>query len=336
MKAFVLRAYGSPDRLDLMDVGKPVPGPGEVLVRVRATSVNPYDWHGMRGEPLVARLMPGLLGLRGPAVRVLGCDMAGRVEATGRDATRFRPGDDVFALLAGGGFGEYVTVREDLLTRKPHNLSYEQTAAVPMAGVTALLALRDQGRLQGGQSVLITGASGGVGTFAVQIAKAFGAKVAAVCSAGNADLVRSIGADEVIDYRSEDFTRGGPRFDLMLDIAGSRPVLQSRRALTPKGTFVVIGGQAGRWVQPAGHALGTLAMGPFLSQRMLLADAVGCTAKRQALMTLTDLIEEGSVTPVIDRRYSFEDLPAAVRYQEEGHTPGKVVVTVSAGIDDGR
>jgi NADPH:quinone reductase-like Zn-dependent oxidoreductase len=330
MKAFVLRAYGSPDLLDLMEVGTPVPAPGEVLVQVRATSVNPYDWHGMRGEPLVARLMPGLLGLRDPTVRVLGCDMAGRVEATGRDVTRFRPGDDVVALLPGGGFGEYVTVPEDLLTRKPDNLSYEQTAAVPMAGVTALLALRDEGRLQPGQSVLINGASGGVGTFAVQIAKALGAKVAAVCSAANADLVRSIGADDVIDYRSQDFTRAGPRFDLMLDIAGSHPLRKSRRALNRKGTLVVVGGQAGRWVQPAGHALGTLAMGSFVSQRILLADAVGCTTKRAALMTLTGLIEEGLVTPVIDRRYSFEDLPAAVRYQEEGHAPGKVVVTVSA------
>jgi NADPH:quinone reductase-like Zn-dependent oxidoreductase len=313
-----------------MEVGKPVPGPGEVLVRVRATSVNPYDWHGMRGEPLVARLMPGLLGLRGPAVRVLGCDMAGRVEATSRDATRFRPGDDVFALLTGGGFGEYVAVREDLLTRKPHNLSYEQTAAVPMAGVTALLALRDQGRLQPGQSVLITGASGGVGTFAVQIAKALGAKVSAVCSAPNMDLVRSIGADEVTDYRAEDFTRAGPRFDLMLDIAGSRPVRANRRALTPNGALVVVGGQAGRWLQPAGHAFATLAANPFVSQRMLMVDAVGCPAKRQALMTLTTLIEEGAVTPVVDRRYAFEQIPAAVRYQEEGHAPGKVVVTVGS------
>jgi NADPH:quinone reductase-like Zn-dependent oxidoreductase len=229
MKAYVLHAFGSPDRLELMDVDQPVPGPGEVLVRVRATSVNPYDWHNMRGEPLIARLMPAGLGLRRPKLAILGCDMAGRVEAVGAQVTRFRTGDDVFALLAGGGFGEFVTVPEDLLTRKPHNLSYEQAAAVPMAGVTALLGLRDQGRLQPGQAVLINGASGGVGTFAVQIAKALGAKVSAVCSAPNMDLVRSIGADEVTDYRAEDFTRAGPRFDLMLDIAGSRPVRANRR-----------------------------------------------------------------------------------------------------------
>jgi NADPH:quinone reductase-like Zn-dependent oxidoreductase len=331
MQAFVLRGYGAPDLLDLVEVGMPVPAADEVLVRVRAASVNPYDWHLMRGEPRVARLMPGVMGLRGPSVRVLGCDMAGRVEAAGRAVTRFGPGDEVVGLLPGGGFGEYVTVKEDLLTRKPHNLSYEQAAAVPMAGVTALLGLRDEGRVRPGQAVLINGASGGVGTFAVQIAKSFGAKVAAVCSAASADLVRSIGADEVIDYRTEDFTRAGPRFDLMLDVAGSRPVPAARRALTRTGTFVAVGGRAGRWVQPAAHAMGAVAMAPFCTQRMLMADAVGCTAKRTALMTLTGLIEDGAVTPVIDRTYAFADLRDAVRYQEQGHARGKVVVTVGAG-----
>jgi NADPH:quinone reductase-like Zn-dependent oxidoreductase len=328
MKAFVLRSFGAPDRLDLTEVDKPVPADDEVLVRVRATAVNPYDWHNMRGEPYIARLMPGGLGLRRPKLSILGCDMAGRVEATGKDVTGFRPGDDVFALLRQGGFAEYVSVRPELLAPKPANLTYEQAAAVPMAAVTALLALRDQGRLRAGQDVLVNGASGGVGTFAVQIARAFGAKVTGVCSARNVDLVRSIGADEVIDYGAEDFTRGARRYDLMLDIAGSRPVSACRRMLTPKGTLVVVGGEAGRWLQPAGHTFAAVAAAPFVSQRMLMADAVRWPHKKQSLITLTGLIEDGKVTPVIDRRYPFEEIPAAVGYQEEGHVPGKVVVAV--------
>jgi NADPH:quinone reductase-like Zn-dependent oxidoreductase len=328
MKAYVLRSYGSADQLDLRDVEMPVPADDEVLVRVGATSVNPYDWHHMRGEPMVARLMPGTIGLRGPKVRILGCDMAGQVTAVGRDVTRFRTGDDVFALMVQGGFGEYVSVREELLTRKPENLSYEQAAVVPMAAATALFSLRDQGRLQSGQSVLINGASGGVGTFAVQIARALDAKVTGVCSTANTDLVRSIGADEVIDYRTQDFTEGGPRYDLVLDIAGSRSAAACRRVLNPRGTYVVVGGRAGRWIQPAGHTFAALAVAPLVSQRMVMADIVGCATKRQLLMTVTGMIEEGQVTPVIDRRYRFEELPAAVRYQEEGHAPGKVVVNL--------
>ena len=209
MKAFVLHRYGPPDVLELTGTGTPVPADDEVLVRVRATSINPYDWHNMRGEPYIARLMPGGLGLRAPKLRILGCDMAGQVTAVGRDVTQFRPGDDVFALLEQGGFAEYVTVRESLVAPKPRNLSYEQAAAVPMAAVTALLGVRDAGQLQPGQKVLVNGASGGVGTFAVQIARALGAKVAGVCGPRNVALVASIGADEVIDYRTEDFTRTG-------------------------------------------------------------------------------------------------------------------------------
>ncbi|HEV8566491.1 MAG TPA: NAD(P)-dependent alcohol dehydrogenase [Actinoplanes sp.] len=326
MKAFVLRSYGAPDLLDLTDIDKPVPADDEVLVRVRATSVNPYDWHNMRGEPYVARLMPGGLGLRRPKLNILGCDMAGQVEAVGRNVTRFRPGDDVYALLEQGGFAQYVSVPETLLAPKPKNLSYEEAAAVPMAAVTALLGLRDEGRIQPGQRVLVNGASGGVGTFAVQLARAFGGKVAGVCSTGNVDLVRSIGADEVIDYRTQDFTQSGQRYDLLLDIAGSRSVTACRRVLTPHGTLVVAGGQAGRWLQPAGHTFAALAVGPFVSQTMRMADTVGCTEKAQHLMTLTRLIEDGKVSPVIDRRYAFEEIPAAVRYQEEGHAPGKVVI----------
>ena len=328
MKAFVLRSYGSADVLDRTDLDKPVPADDEVLVRVHATSVNPYDWHGMRGEPYVARLIPGTLGLRGPKLSILGADVAGQVEAVGKAVTEFRPGDDVFALLEQGGFAEFVCVPQALLAPKPKNLSYEQAAAVPLAAVTALVALRDQGRLQPGQTVLVNGASGGVGTFAVQIARALGATVTAVCGARNVDLVRSIGADKVIDYGTTDFTRSGKRYDLLLDIAGSRSASACRRVLTPGGTLVAVGGQAGRWLQPAGHVAAVLAAGLFASQRIVLADVVGCTAKKQCLMTLTELIEDGKVTPVIDRRYDFEEIPAAVRYQEEGHAPGKVVVAV--------
>ena len=328
MKAFVLRSYGSPDHLDLTALDTPVPAAGEVLVRVRATSVNPYDWHHMRGEPRIARLMPGTLGLRAPKLRILGCDMAGQVETVGKDVTEFRPGDDVFGLLKQGGFAEYVCVPERLLARKPGNLSYEEAAAVPMAAATALLGLRDVGRIEAGQQVLVNGASGGVGTFAVQIARALGAKADAVCSSPNADLVKSIGADDVIDYAREDFTRSGRRYDVLLDIAGRTGVFACRRVLAPRGTLVLIGGPAGRWVQPAGHVFSALAMGPLVAPRIALTDTVTCTAKKQILMTLTTLIEDGKVTPVISRRYPFHELQEAIRYQEQGHVPGKVVVTI--------
>ncbi|MFI6601459.1 NAD(P)-dependent alcohol dehydrogenase [Nonomuraea sp. NPDC050536] len=325
MKAFVLRSYGSPEVLDLTDIDKPVPGEDEVLVRVRATSVQPYDWHFMRGEPYVARLMGGGPGLRKPRIAILGADVAGVVEAVGKDVTEFRPGDEVFAMPKQGGFAEYVCVREGELARKPKNLSFEQAAAVPLAAGTALLGLRD---VQPGQRVLVNGASGGVGTFAVQIAKAFGAEVTGVCGTRNVDLVRSIGADEVIDYTKEDFTRNGRRYDLLLDIAGSRSGPACRRVLTPKGTHVVVGGPAGRWLQPVGHVFSTLAVSPFVSQRTFMADVVRCTENKQNLVTLTEFIEDGKVTPVIDRSYPFEEIPAAIRYQEEGHASGKVVITM--------
>jgi NADPH:quinone reductase-like Zn-dependent oxidoreductase len=328
MKAIVLGSYGSSDHLGLTAVDTPVPAADEVLVRVRATSVNPYDWHHMRGEPRVARMMPGTLGLRAPKLRILGGDMAGQVEAVGEDVTEFRPGDDVFALLEQGGFAEYVSVPERLLARKPGNLSYEQAAAVPIAATTALLGLRDVARIEPGQKVLVNGASGGVGTFAVQIARALGARADAVCSLPNADLARSIGADDVIDYTSQDFTRSGRRYDVLLDIAGSRPVFACRRVLAPRGTLVLIGGPAGRWLQPAGHMFSALAMAPLVSQRIAMADTVSCTAKKQILMTLTTLIEDGKVTPVISRRYPLHDIQEAVRYQEQGHAAGKVVVTI--------
>jgi NADPH:quinone reductase-like Zn-dependent oxidoreductase len=327
MRAFVQTGYGSADRLEPRELDRPEPVGDEVLVRVRATSINPYDWHHLRGEPLVARLMPAGPRLRGPRFPVLGCDVAGRVETVGPDVTGLRPGDDVFGLLDCGGFGEYVCVREGLLARTPGNVSAAAAAAVPMAAVTALLALRAAG-LPGAERrrVLVNGASGGVGTFAVQIARAYGAAVTAVCGSRNAGLVTSLGADEVIDYRTSDFTRSGRRWDVVLDVAGGHPGRGFRRVLTRDGIVVLVGGPAGRWVQPAGHVFATLLGGALARGRVRLADAVAEPDKRGCLTELSALIEAGSVTPVIDRRYPFAELPAAVRYQETGRAPGKVVV----------
>ncbi|MGC5013342.1 NAD(P)-dependent alcohol dehydrogenase [Streptosporangium sp. DT93] len=328
MKAFVLRSYGSPDVLELTEIDTPVPADDEVLVRVRATSVQPYDWHLMRGEPYIARLMGNGLGLRTPKFGVLGADLAGQVEAVGRNVTAFRPGDEVFGMPKRGGFAEYACVREGELAPKPKNLSFEQAAAVPLAALTALLGLRDAGRVRPGQRVLVNGASGGVGTFAVQLAKAFGAEVTAVCGTRNVELVRSLGADEVVDYTAEDFTRNGRRHDLVLDIAGSRPGSAYRRVLTRTGTCAVVGGPGGRWLQPVGHVLSALAVSAFVPQRTVLVDVVRSTENKRNLLTLTELVEDGRLTPVIDRRYPFEEIPAAVGYQERGHASGKVVVTV--------
>lgn len=319
--------YGSPAQLRLTDIATPVPDHDHVLVRVQATSVNPYDWHNVRGEPYVARLMTGGLGgLRRPKLEIPGCDMAGLVEAVGRDVAMYRPGDAVFGLLEQGGFGEYVSVPHQLLAPKPKNLSYAQAAAIPMAGVTAMVALHEAGRVQPGQRVLITGASGGVGTFAVQIAAALGADVTAVCRTRNVDLVRSLGAHLVVDDSLQDFTRASARYDLVVDIAGTRPLAAARRVIEATGTFVTVGGPAGRWLQPAGRAFATLALGPLGSQRMVVADTLRSPAKRQYLLDLAALIEAGSVRPVVDRSFAFEDLPAAVSYQEQGHPAGKVVV----------
>jgi NADPH:quinone reductase-like Zn-dependent oxidoreductase len=328
MKAFVLRSYGPPDHLELADVKIPRPGPGEVLVRVRATSVNPADWHLMRGEPRIARLFPGLLGLRAPKVAILGCDVAGQVEAVGADVTGFRPGDDVFALLdRGGGFAEYACVPERALVRKPARLSFAQAAAVPLAAATALLALADVGGVRPGQQVLVNGAAGGVGTFAVQLARAYGASVAAVCGPAGAELVKSIGAGEVIDYRRQDFTRSGRRYDLLLDIAGGRPAFACRRVLAPDGTLVLVGGLPGRWLEPAGHMFTGLATAPLVRHRVARADIIACPTKQQLLTTLATLLDDGQVVPVIGREYPAADLREAVRYQEQGHPQGKVVVS---------
>ncbi|MEV4149191.1 NAD(P)-dependent alcohol dehydrogenase [Amycolatopsis sp. NPDC049691] len=322
MKALVQRVYGSSETLTWEDVPDPVPGEGEVLVRVHATSVNPYDWHFMRGEPYVARLMTGGFGLRRPPAGVLGCDLAGRVETPGQE---FSPGDDVYALLPRGAYAEYVCVREDLLARMPANLTHERAAAMPMAAVTALLSLRG---VAPGHRVLVNGASGGVGTFAVQLAKALGTAVDAVCGPANVELARSLGAEHVTDYHSADFTRGGRRYDFVLDIAGGRSVFACRRVLERGGTFVAVGGPAGRWLQPAGHVFAALAAGPFARRRVVLADAVACPDKKAVLGELAALVERGSLTPVIDRSYPFDDLRAAIAYQEAGHAKGKVAVTL--------
>lgn len=325
MRAFVQHRYGSADRLELTEIGTPVPGDGDVLIRVRATSVNPYDWHLMRGEPRIARLMPGGLGLSRPQVSILGADIAGTVEAVGPGVTTWRAGDEVIAFLSGGGFGEFVTVPQEELIGKPANLSFTQAAAIPLAGVTAAVALRS-GSVQAGQRVLVNGASGGVGIFAVQLARIAGAQVTGVCGARNADLVRSLGAGEVIDYRERDFTRTGRMFDLLIDIAGTKPLSACKRIITPDGAFVAVGGPAGRWVQPMGHVMGAMIAGRFDKRRVTLADVTRKTDAPAELGRLVALAAAGELVPVIDREYPFEQIPQAVSYQEQGHCAGKVVV----------
>ncbi|NUR88949.1 MAG: NAD(P)-dependent alcohol dehydrogenase [Nonomuraea sp.] len=328
MKAFVMSAYGAPESLTLTDLPHPVPGPGEVVVRVLATSVQPYDWHLMRGQPYVARIMPGGPGLRRPTITVLGADVAGRVEAVGRDVTRFAVGDEVYGMPKRGGFAEYACVPEGELVPKPRTLSFEQAAAVPMAALTAIIAVKHEGRVAAGQRVLVNGASGGVGTFAVQLARAYGAAVTAVCGSRNAELLAELGAEEVISYTEEDFTRQRGRYDLLVDVSGGPSAGRCRRALTREGTYVAVGGPAGRWLQPAGHVFAALAAAPFVKQRIAQADVVRWKENRRDLLELTGLIERGAVTPVIDRIYPFADLPAAVAYQERGHASGKVVVSM--------
>jgi NADPH:quinone reductase-like Zn-dependent oxidoreductase len=326
VKAIVRGRYGSPDVLELTEIDKPEPGDDEVLVRVHAASVNPADWHFLRGTPYIARLQ---LGLRKPKDRVLGCDVAGRVEAVGKDVTMFRPGDDVFGspFMHGlGAFAEYVCVPEDLLAPKPTTLSFEQAAAVPLAASTALQGLRDHGRIEPGQRVLIIGASGGVGTFAVQIAKSFEAEVTGVCSTRNVDIARSLGADHIIDYTEEDFTKSGQKYDLIFQLAGTRSPSECRGALTPKGTLVLSSGESdGRWIGPVERIVKALVLSPFVSQKM-----VSFTVKpnKEDLQFLRQLIETGKLAPVIDRTYPLAEVPEAIRYLEEGHARGKVVITV--------
>jgi len=322
MKGIVHCDYGSPDVLRLEDVEKPAPADDQVLVKVRAASVNPLDWHFMRGTPYVARAE---MGLRKPKDTRLGVDFAGTVASVGGKVTRFKPGDEVFGGSS-GAFAEYLSVREGrAVAHKPGNLTFEQAAAVPVAALTALQGLRDEGKLQPGQKVLINGASGGVGTFAVQIAKFLGAEVTGVCSTRNVEMVRSLGADQVIDYTREDFTQSGQRYDLILDNVGNRSLRECRRALTPKGRYVMVGGPAGRWIDPLPRALGALLLSRFVTQDMGMFVA---RLNREDLTVLGDLLQAGRLVPVIDRRYRLSEVPAAIRYLEEGHARGKVLITL--------
>ncbi len=326
MKAFVYERYGSPDVLELRDVDVPEPGDEQVLVRVRAASVNPYDWHFMRGQPYFMRLF---VGLRKPKRTCLGADVAGVVEAVGTNVTRFRKGDEVFGDIAEnttGSFGQYVCVPASELEHKPSNASFEQAAAIPIAGLTALQGLRDKGRLERGQTVLINGASGGVGTYAVQIAKAFGANVTAVCSTRNLELVRSIGADHVVDYTQESFTEGGQRYDVFFDCIGNHSLTASRRVVATNGIYVGVGSNDhGVVLGPLKRMLRLQLLRPFVSQTMVTLMAKKSGAD---LQLLKDMHEAGSIRSVIDRTYSLTETPEAIRYVEKGHARGKVVITV--------
>jgi NADPH:quinone reductase-like Zn-dependent oxidoreductase len=324
MKAIVYERYGPPDVLELREVDEPAAKDDQVLVRVHASSVNPLDWHMMTGTPYIARLGGGL---RAPKKdQTPGVDLAGRVETVGDKVTRFRPGDEVFGTGT-KTFAEYACAPVDQLAPKPANLTFEQAAAVPVAGITALQGLRDKGRLQPGQRVLIIGASGGVGTFAVQLAKAFGADVTGVCSTRNVDRVRSLGADQVVDYTQEDFTRRGERYDLVFQVAGTRSPSDLRRVLNPKGTLVLCSGEGGgRLLGPLGRIAGALVRSRFWSQRAVTWIA---NTSSKDLLDLKQLIEAGKVTPMIDRRHPLAEAPEALRYQGAGHTQGKTVITPS-------
>lgn len=324
MKAIVQNVYGSADVLELREIDRPIPGDGEVLLRVHAAGVDPGVWHLMTGRPYLVRVMG--FGLRKPKVRVRGRDVAGRVEAIGKNVPRFKPGDEVFGTVE-GSFAEYVCAREDRLVHKPANLSFEQAAAVPISGQTALQGLRDAGKAEPGQKVLIVGAAGGVGTFAVQIAKALGAHVTGVCSSTKLDLVRSIGADDVIDYTRENFVDGAHRYDLILDTAGNRPLAQLRRALAPLGTLVIVGGEGGgRWLGGFDRQIFRAPiLSLFVGQTMRPLIAKEST---QDLIAMKELIEAGKVKPVIDRTYPLSEAPDAIRYLAEGHARGKVVILV--------
>ncbi|MDX6744164.1 NAD(P)-dependent alcohol dehydrogenase [Actinocorallia sp. A-T 12471] len=323
MKAFVRDEFGGPEVLEIRDVPVPEPGPGQVVVKVRASSVQPWDWHNLRGEPRVARLMGGV-GRRRPLYPVLGADLAGDVTAVGPDVTTVGVGDAVYAMPLGGGFAEYALVDETALAPKPENFSYEEAAAVPLSALTALMALRDDGNLTEGQSVLVTGASGGVGIFTVQLAKALGAsQVTAVSGPHAADLLTSLGADTIIDRTKDDFTRTATPHDLLIDIAGAHSARATRRALTPKGALVVVGGPGGRWISPVNHVISAMALAPFISQRVALTDVTASKTIAADLAFLTST----NLKPILDRTYPFPDLPAALQAQEHTSTTGKLVLT---------
>jgi NADPH:quinone reductase-like Zn-dependent oxidoreductase len=319
MQAIVQDQYGSADVLKLQEIDKPEVGFDDVLIRVHAAGVHIGDWHLMSGEPYLMRIIG--FGFRGPKARVRGMDVAGTVEAVGQNVTRFQAGDQVFGTCD-GSFAEYALARQDMLALKPANLTFEQAAAVPTSAFTALQALRT-GAIQPGQKVLIVGASGGVGMFAVQIAKSFGAQVTGVASTAKLDVVRSLGADHVIDYTKEDFTRSGQRYDLVLDMGGNRSLSQLRRALTPRGTLVLVGGEGGdRWIG-IGRSLQALLVSPFVSQKLR---PVASKPNQADLQTLKQLIDTGKLTPVIDKTYSLREAANAIRYLHEGRARGKLVV----------
>ena len=322
MQAIAYRCYGSADVLQLEEVEKPTPGDNDVLVRVRAAAVNPLDWHYMRGSPYVMRLASGI---GAPDDTRLGVDFSGIVEAVGSGVTRFKPGDEVFGAR-NGAFGEYVVVPEDrALVLKPDNVTYEQAAAVPVAALTALQALRDKGQLQPGQKVLINGASGGVGTFAVQIAKSMGAEVTGVCSTRNVEMVRSLGADHVFDYKKENYTESDNQYDLIVDMVGNHSLSTNRRVLTPEGTMVLVGGAKGDWIAPFSGPIRAMLYSPFVDQTFIVLLA---RIDRDDLQVLSDLMQSGRVTPVIDRSYDLSDVADAIRYSEEGRARGKIVIAI--------
>jgi NADPH:quinone reductase-like Zn-dependent oxidoreductase len=322
VNATVYRAFGPPDVLRCEDIEKPAPGDDQVLIKVHASSVNPADWHFMRGTPYIARIA---FGLRAPRTHRLGIDVAGVVEAVGRTVTRFRSGDAVFGACR-GAFAEYACAAESALAVKPGNVTFAQAGAVAVAALTALQGLRNRAQLRPGQRVLINGAAGGVGTFAVQIAKTFGAHVTGVCSTKNVALVKSIGADRVIDYTVEDFTTGAERYDVLLDAVGNRSFAARRRVLNPKGVCLLVGGPSGRWIDPLPSMIKTLLLSLFVSQRFV--GYIG-TANGDDLTLVGEWMAAGNVTPVIDRHYSLNEVPDAIRYLEEGHARGKVVVDVA-------
>ncbi len=321
MRAIVQDAYGSADLLRLAQIDKPEIAPNEVLVKVRAAGVDRGTWHLMAGKPYLMRIIG--YGFRGPKNRIPGLDVAGTVVAVGSDVTRFEAGDEVFGISR-GSFAEYAAAREDKLAPKPAGLSFGQAAVVPVSGLTAIQGLRDAGRIEAGQKVLIIGASGGIGTYAVQLAKAFGAEVTGVCSTGKVDLVRSIGADHVIDYTREDFADGVRRYDLILDIGGSSPLSRLRRALAPKGTLVIVGGEGGKWTGMS-RQIRALALSPFVRQRLTMF----VSKHRQAdLDALTRFIEAGQVAPIVGRTYPLAEVPDAMRHLEAGEARGKIAITI--------
>jgi NADPH:quinone reductase-like Zn-dependent oxidoreductase len=340
MKAAVYRRYGPPDVVvQIEDVEKPVPKGNEVLIKVRSASANPLDGALMKGRPYIARIMTGL---RKPNITRLGVDVAGQVEAVGRDVTQFKPGDEVFGSCirdpqasgvkvwdCQGAFAEYVCAPESTVVMKPDNVTFEQAASAPVPAFTALQGIRDKGHIQPGQKALINGAGGGVGTFAVQIAKSFGAEVTGVCSRRNVDMVRSLGADQVIDYTQEDFTKSGQRYDLLFDCVGNHSLSASRRVLNPKGICIMVGDRSGRGISGVlARLIAALVLSWFVSQKLVTFLA---RPNKEDLTIIRDLMATGKLIPVIDKRYSLSEVPRAIRYLGEGHARGKVVITLAYG-----